>query len=379
MNLMKKKALFLSNELYFDISKQEGGVRFCTEEYFTLIHELYDVELFKVNYRNTLLFRLIVKLGLNIYCEYDTKKYAKSLINIIEQKEVVVVFLNLSNTTPFASIIKAKFGKSVKVILCSHGNESTDYLHEVTRVKKNYLNRISFFSSFALGSMLIEEVNQRQNYLDGVLTVSPIEESLEKWLGAKKVIMIPRIVKNKYLIRKPISGRIGFIGDLSHYPNFYGINEVCKSFELLSVKENMELRLVGSPKFIGEKLSSLYPFVTYIGYLENDDLENEVRTWSSFLNPVFYYSKGVSTKLAKALGWRLPVITTSIGCRGYVWSKGSLLIADSPLDMAKKINEFIEGHEKIELITKEIEDLTNTLPTLVDNAKNLKDFLADLS
>lgn len=266
----------------------------------------------------------------------------------------------------------------MKVVLCSHGNESGDYLHTFTRFKDDQPFYRSFFSSIALGRLMKKESYFRQELLDAVLTVSPVEESLEKWLGAKHVLMVPRTVNKRFLSRKIIKGRFGFIGDLTHSPNLYGIEQVCNAIQTLSSYEGIDIRIVGSPSVIGKQLSSKYPFVTFLGYLDNESLEHEASTWSFFINPVFYYSRGVSTKLAKALGWGLPVITTTIGYRGYLFNTGSLVIAESADEMARKIGDFSIDESRIQKASESILELIASLPEDSDNARKLNIFLHKL-
>lgn len=376
---MKPSALFISNEIYFDASKKEGGVRVCTEEYLELIRKLYDVEVFKVGYHLSLVYRFRVKLGLNVYNDYQPAQYAQQLEEVIRKRKVEVVFLNLSNTAPFAAVIKAMFGNTVKVILCSHGNESGDYLHEATRFQQKTSSFRTWFSSYALGLMLKKEAAFRQQHLDAVLTVSPVEEALENWLGAKQVLMVPRTVATDFLQRKPIAGRVGFIGDLSHAPNFYGVDEVCKAVALLPSHVSINLRLVGAPASVGEQLAASYPFVTYLGYMDNDALQHEAGSWTYFLNPVFYYSRGVSTKLAKAFGWGIPVITTTIGCRGYVWNDGGVAVAETPAAMAKAIEELSTNEEAFIQVNEDVRTLIASIPDMDANAKLLSGLISRIS
>jgi hypothetical protein len=371
---MKPEAIFISNSIFFDDSKKEGGVKLCTREYLALVEILFNVTLFQVNYYIDVWYRIRVKLGINIYNDYNTKEYAQQLIDTIKKNNIIIVFLNLSNTAPFAEMIKKEFGENVKVVLCSHGNESGDFLHEATRFKTEVLFYRKLFSSFTLGSMIKKEAEFRQEFIDAVLTVSPVEEALEKWIGAKKVLMVPRIIKPNFLNWQPVAGRVGFIGDLSHGPNYFAINEVCKSLNHFARKE-VELRIVGSPERIGAALQDKYSFVVYTGYLNDIELEKEVSTWSAFLNPVFYYSRGVSTKLAKAFGWGLPVITTSIGCRGYQWQKGNPIFAKSPAEMAKIINDFSTNTSILKSKRKEILDVVNSSLGIEDISNHLQKFL----
>lgn len=372
---MKPSAIFLSNEIYFDSSKQEGGVRVCTEEYFNLIQQLFDVEIFKVRYRDTFFYRVRQKLGLNIYNDYSPEQYTRQLADLIRKRDVSFVFLNQSNTAPFAKTIKNIFRDSVKVVLCSHGNESGDYLHSVTRFKNSQPIYRSLFSSISLGGLLKKESSFRHELLDGVVTVSPVEEALEKWLGAKHILMVPRTIKRQLLNRKIIKGRFGFVGDLSHHPNFYGIEQVCNAIQSLSYHEGINIRIIGSPSVIGEKLAIKYSFVTFLGYLDDDSLAKEASTWAFFLNPVFYYSRGVSTKLAKALGWGLPVITTTIGHRGYLWGKGSLIVAETAAEMAQKIHQYCSDDNDERKAYEDILELISSIPDHSENARKLEFFL----
>ena len=43
---------------------------------------------------------------------------------------------------------------------------------------------------------------------------------------------------------------------------------------------------------------------------------------------------GCSTKMGVAIGWEIPVVTTSMGCRGYKWHEGTMPIADMPESLA---------------------------------------------
>ena len=371
---MKPTTLFISNSIYFDETKNEGGVTRCTREYLALLKTIFNVVLFPVHYHTTILYRVRVKLGLNVYNDYHPADYKKELMLAIRENNVNIVFLNLSNTASIAAMIKEEFNGKVKVILCSHGNESGDFLHEATRFQKKVPFYRSFFSSWTLGSMLKKEAGYRQKYIDGILTVSPVEEALEKWIGAKNVLMIPRTISPEPIDWKPVPGRIGFMGDLSHWPNYFGVEEVCKALSN-SPGKGIELRLVGSPENLGLKLAKTYSFVKYRGYLNKTELEAEASAWSFFLNPVFYYSRGVSTKLAKALGWGLPVITASIGCRGYSWKKGNPVFAESPEETARKINEYAPDINLINESAKEIKELVGSSPSLESISHDLQDFL----
>ena len=146
----------------------------------------------------------------------------------------MLFFSTLPILRPFAKLIKS-ISDSVKVILCSHGNESGDYLHDIIKHEK-YIGIKKKSATYNLGNMLLQEATFRK-YIDVVLTVSDVEENIEKWLGAKAVYMVPRFIEKSNKSYNPIAGRVGFISDLSHEPNFFGIQHLCSELELLDNKK----------------------------------------------------------------------------------------------------------------------------------------------
>jgi len=107
----------------------------------------------------------------------------------------------------------------------------------------------------------------------------------------------------------------------------------------------------------------------------NEELARECESWSFFLNPVFYYSRGVSTKLAKALGMGLPVITTEIGNRGYQWEEGDLPAVNTPQEMANKILELAFDIDEIQHYRKQVIQIVNSTPTYQELSNRLEDFI----
>jgi len=330
-----EKVLFISNQKFLDEKQKEGGVRVCTLEFIRLLQTRFEVVLFPVDYQYTLLKRIKLKAGVNIYNDYEPEGYREQLTGVLRQNRIKYVFLNLTNTMRFAALIKSLQLEDVKVILCSHGNETGDYLHEMVRFgqQQNVFKRL--LSSYVLGSLLKLESSYRLEYLDMVLSVSPVEEQIERWLGIRHTFMVPRTVDYRPLTHVPVPNRVGFIGDLSHWPNRFGVLEMCTA--LARHQHNVVVRLVGAPESFGKEMEGKFSFVQYMGFLPEAELEKEMASWAFFLNPVFYYSRGVSTKLAKALGRGIPVITTVPGNRGYRWSDGGLLVAENAADMAKLI------------------------------------------
>jgi len=364
-----EKVLFISNQKFLDEKQNEGGVRVCTLEFIHLLQERFEVVLFPVDYRFTLMKRVKLKAGLSIYDHYEVNDYRERLTAVIRDQKIKYVFLNLTNTMRFASVIKELPVDGVRVILCSHGNETGDYLHEIVRFgqQQHFLKRL--LSSYVLGNLLKLESAYRLQYIDMVLSVSPVEEQIERWLGIGQTFMVPRTVDYKPLAHKPVPGRVGFIGDLSHWPNRFGITELFT--ELSRFQHKVVVRLVGAPEGIGRELEKRFPFVEYLGFLPEAELEKEMASWAFFLNPVFYYSRGVSTKLAKALGRGIPVVSTIPGNRGYRWTKGGLLTAENAAGMAKLVVEYACDLSLIETARAQAVDAAQSSPSLSEIMKEL--------
>ena len=329
-----EKVLYISNAIFLDMKNREGGVRNCTLEFIGLLQQKFEVIEFPVSYRTSIAYRARVKLGLNHYDDYTPEAYRPELASSLKENKIRFVFLNLSNTLTFSALIKEIGGSGVKVILCSHGNETGDFLHQVVRFRESAPFFKRLFSTYSLGKLLKIEAYYRVKDIDMVLAVSPVEESIEKWLGAEKTFMVPRVIKKEFLDLRPVPNRVGFLGDLSHTPNQTGIISFCEALRSRG-QHKVELRLVGGPEAIGASIAEKYSFVKYLGFLDNPELREEAATWSYFVNLVFYYSRGVSTKLARALSWGLPVISTIPGNRGYQWTDGEVLMARDAAHMAE--------------------------------------------
>ena len=336
-----------------------------------LIRINFEIIQFPVNYTKRWNYRLKKKLGLSAYNEYLPKKYCNLLKRNLDNKEANVVFLNLTNTIPFAEFIKKNW-PHVKVVLCSHGNESGDHLHAI-ELHKIYQGAFRNAAIFSLGNMLVKESYFRK-YIDLVLTVSDVEVGIEKWLGSRAILMVPRFIDAINIGRMPTYGTVGFLADLTHEPNYFGIKEVCEALKKIG-SENTVIRLVGGGEERGLFLTEQYPFVKYVGYLNEEELINELKTWSFALNPVFYYSRGVSTKLGKALGMGLPVITTDKGMRGYEWKEGMLPVCKDADEMAELINKLSVDADAIKKYNMEVIKIQSTSTSINETAEKLLHYL----
>ncbi len=348
---MKIKSIFLTNKasVYSEIT---GGVQLCSQEFLEILNAVDSIsfEHYYVTFTKNIRQRILIRSGFENYSMYDVEKDQPALIEYIRDNEVEVVFINMASLVRYAKPIKLAFGEKVKVILMSHGNHSGDFLHLITKPLKVPGKIKAFLNKLRLGLLITTESEYRVKYLDAVIALSETEAQIENWFGAKVCLFLPRRIKPGFLTYTPVIGRAGFVGRLDHPPNYQGMQILLEAFA--SQKYNaIEIRLVGTPGSYGKKLAEKYKQVSYLGELSDDSLETEVATWAILLNPVWWYSTGASTKLAKAISWGIPIVTTTAGMRGYKWSKGSLLLADTPAQMCKTILENIHD-----------------LPTILNNA-----------
>ena len=285
-----ERVLFVTNEIYLDHTKPEGGVKLCTDDFIHLLKCKYEVINFPLQFNRRLFFRIKSRLGIDIFEDYDLKTYKKPLLEYIRTNNIKKVFINLTNTSAIVKIIKDEYGDMVKVILCSHGNESGDLLHQTVRFRSllPWIKKIT--SAWRLGKILQKELEFRIKYFDMILTVSEIEQAIENWMGAKNVFYVPRIFRPNYIAWKPVIGRVGFIADISHHPNYYGLLKLCTVIKEKYPLDKIEVRIIGKPCKNLEKLLKEYNFIKAVGYLDNEQLEKETSTWMYFLNLVFYYS-----------------------------------------------------------------------------------------
>lgn len=314
---MRKNALFISQNIFLEENAFNGGVSLCTKDYIRILSSKFNLINFPVIPLLSLSQRILNKFGLIGYLKFViTEREKYKIKELIIQNEIEYIFFNHSYISDLARVVKIHF-PNMKIILCSHGNESGDFLHDSTRYHANMSIIPRFFRKRKLGLLLTEEVGFRRDIFDVVITVSEIEESIEKWLGTKNVIFIPRVFSEKFIEWLPIKNRVGFISDLSHEPNFISVLKFCHSVNESELKFKLKLRLVGKEHHRYNYLINKYPFVEYLGYLSEDEIIIEFSTWCYFLNLLDYSSKGVSTKLAYGMNFGIPVISTRIGCRGY--------------------------------------------------------------
>jgi len=361
--------------LYYENSLDDvpGGVQLCSKEYLqTLAEAGFSLKKLKVDNDRRISNRVKRKIKSETYNYNFNHDNAIADIKNSLTDSVKYIFLNQYVLRPLAKTIKENLGYGIKIVLLSHGLASVDYLHEIRATSVMSQKDISNPEVNYLGRLLVEETSHSP-YIDHVFCLAPFEVEIEKWLGAKRATHIPRTINESPLNWKPIKGRVGYVGRLDHAPKKEGLLLVLN--ELKKTKGNIiELRIVGSPVEEGQKLSEAYEFVNYLGELSDEELREDASTWSTFINPIFCYAMGCSTKLAVALGWEIPIITTTMGIRGYVWKEGNIPITDEAENFANLVLEYSDP-VKSTPIKEETQKIRNSSPNIVDIADIIKNSL----
>lgn len=366
------KAIFLTHR---DLLKSEitGGVQLCSQEFHQIIEGIPDITLedYYVPYTRRVLQRLMIRLGMENYSMYDVKKDAPALLDYIRRNDISIVFINMASLVRYAKYIRDEFGGKVRIILLSHGNHSGDFLHLITKPVNNPSAWRLFLQQWRLGLLIATEARHRVRFLDGVVTLSETERQIENWFGGPRVSFLPRRVYADFLPHRPIAGRVGFVGRLDHPPNLQGISILLEALQKLD-HGKLSIRLVGAPESYGRRIQEKYPFIEYLGELSDPALEAEVATWATFINPVWWYSTGASTKLARAISWGVPIISTTAGMRGYEWKKGSVMVADSPEKMGQLLIDTAPDLEKVAYWAAQTRTIAENGPSMEDLMEKIK-------
>ncbi|MCP5148640.1 MAG: glycosyltransferase [Pseudomonadales bacterium] len=374
-NTEKRPAVFVATDSAMESTS--GGIQIFTREY-QLILQMAGFHLNNILFSpsNGLREKIMRRIDRNPYRYFIPEYLANQVLSFCQSKEVSTVFLNGEDLAPLSEVLKKK-QPDLQVILLSYGLESADYLHEIrTRSWRSDFSRVRSSHVSRLGRLLVEESKHRRS-VDAVLCMSDFEAEIENWIGAKKVLVVPRLISLIPFEWDPMLGRVGFVGRLDHPPNLEGLRLVLEELKG-RCPVDFKLRIVGAPSRFGASLSRQFPFVEYLGVLSEQDLHLEAKTWSCSMNPVFCYARGASTKLAVLLGWGLPVITTLEGMRGYEWGADIPIVADSPKEFAKALLSLAFDARKRNEAKAGVRRICESSVTADRIAKRISEFLLSL-
>jgi Glycosyl transferases group 1 len=310
-----------------------GGVQVCNREHMALLAAAgFRLQVISYDFDRSLRTRIASRLSPKLAPGREPRDLGERVAVALSASGTKHVFHAMNTFPAVLSEIARRFPEARQILL-SHGTEAVDFLIEQgLRRDSGTENRARPTAERMLGRSLLDQREQRR-HLDAVLTLAPLDAEIEKWLGARKVLPIPRTISRDRLALCPVDGRVGCVATLDHPPNFSGLESLLAALEG-KTPADFRLRVVGGPTSRGAMLAARYGLVDYLGPLSDDALRVEAATWCCFVNPIFVYSKGCSTKLAVALGWGLPIATTRFGARGYDWDETVIPLADDPAQLA---------------------------------------------
>lgn len=365
------KGLFVTNRRH--VGDAPGGVQTCSREYLALLHAVgINIEILPVD--------VDMRLGTRIRRRFRTSPYIGS-ISITDCRRLVelsqdadLVFLNQVALASALQEMDSDGSLRRKTVLLSHGAEVTDLRH-IARLETTLplSGKLRPSPDAALRNVLGDEIAARAG-IAAALCLSPFDRDFERWLGVRHVAMIPRTVTPGPLVRSTVHQRFGFLGTLDHAPSLEGLVEILQIIDDLNPAD-MKIRIVGGPERLGSWLAEKYRSVQYLGPLPEDALLPEASTWSAFLNPIFCQARGCSTKVATALAWQLPIVTTSLGRRGYVFSEGSLTEVESPDEFVEAMQHLMNPHANT-TAQQQVARAAQSCPSMEENARVLSPFLA---
>lgn len=329
------RALFVA---YASHLRGVGGVQTCTQEYIAALQAAgLLLDIVPVEPDRRLSTRLLRRIQGSAY--FRALSAADRRTIRMRAQGASFVFLNQMN---LAGAVGPDDLAGVPAVGLSHGCEITDLLH-LARLRRTLpltTRQLRPSAALALARTLGDESAARA-HLAGVLAIAPFDADCERWLGTRHVDWIPRIVASKPLLRQPVRGRFGYVGTLDHAPNLEGLVAVLQAMEQAG-SDGLVVRIVGGPQRIGRWLADRHAAAQYLGPLDDQALCEEAATWGGFLHPIFCLPRGCSTKLAGAIAWGLPVVTTPEGRRGYDWRDGAVTEVNTPaafVGAMKALNE----------------------------------------
>ncbi|MEO7931662.1 MAG: glycosyltransferase [Chthoniobacterales bacterium] len=370
---MRSLFIFDPKDLYSPIL---GGVQLCSQEFLDIVGAASEeLELVPVSVTDAPIWRLRRLFGLGSYLFYRPKDVREVLVKAAASIDPTHIFLNRSELIRIAPLV-AELAPHAKIVVMSHGNQSGDDLYEVAGpggARKSKIGRIK--AMWQLGLDLANESRYRHRYLDAVCVMSEEEEILERWLGATTTVVLPRIIKVNPLTWEPIFGRIGFVGTLNHTPNRIALERLCDHLSTFDAS-NLEFRLVGGPDDVGRALATKYSFVVYLGKLNDEMLQREAASWTLFLNPIFWLSRGASMKLGQSLSWAIPALTTRAGARGYqLTSDQSFITGDSVEAFTATLLDVVHSSDQLSKVRNRLLRSAEDWPNVQFLASRLKSIL----
>ena len=341
---------------HFDVTliiNQDKNDFLKSKQYFPSISNLNILSTVDVKYkdifsvlpsklRNALRYRWIKKT-VKGPADGNFLKYYPVLKNLLKEKRFDIIILEQISTINSISIIR-RYDKNVKIYFDAYNVESNLIKVAVERkeTKPNYyLKTLEIESNF-------------YKSLDGVLccskddseTIQTLNSGLIKTEIVPNGVNVPVFPSNAGIMSdNPKS--ILFCGSLGYSPNSEGLLWFAKKIWPGVLKEfpNLKLLIIGSGELQTQyKEIELTKNIELIGSV--DSLEIWYNKVSASIVPLLTGS-GTRLKILEAMGFGVPVISTSVGAEGIIVNNfENIIIADDELDFTKKIIHLLSNKKQ---------------------------------
>jgi hypothetical protein len=248
-----------------------GGVQVCNREHMALLEAAgFRLQVISYDFERSLRARVANRLFPKLAPGREPRDLAERIAVALSASGTKHVFHAMNTFPAVLSEITRRFSEARQILL-SHGTEAVDFcIEQGLRRDTGTENRARATAERMLGRSLLEQREQRR-HLDAVLTLAPLDAEIEKWLGARKVLAIPRTTSRNRLALRPVDGRVGCVATLDHPPNFSGLESLLAAIEG-KTPADFRLRVVGGPVSCGKTLAARYGVVDYLGPLDDDAL-----------------------------------------------------------------------------------------------------------
>lgn len=367
-----RRGLFVTYSRY--LGSPVGGVQLCTREYAEVISAAgISLDFCTFESDNRISTRALRRVISSPYFRPAEPGLVQRIAESAADQPPDFLFLNQVSLAPLASRLRRVLPPDCRTVLLSHGLESTDMVNAARAAAKLPIKvPLRPIPALAIGYAVLTEVRSRAD-IDVVCTLSPFDRDLEEWLGARRTAWLPRVVASNPLDWRPSGDRVGLVGTLDHAPNLEGVLMVLDALRQRDAGR-LRVRLIGGPPQIGRWIAEKYPAVDYLGPLDDGELAKEASSWNAFIHPLFCRARGCSTKLAIAIGWHIPIVTTTVGHRGYEWRKGHFAVADDPSSFVDICLRLL-SREAADAARLAIIDLATSSPSVPDVALRLRSLL----
>lgn len=303
-----------------------------------------------INYMLKLAIKnLFSKIPLVAY-KYMDKKFENILISKIDKNNYDAIYIDHLQLGGYLDKIK-KIDK--KYILDEHNAESTIILRKAKQ-SKNIIKRMYFYYEY---KRLRNFESYIINKVDKVIVLSEEDKNILKEISREKdekFIQIPIPIEIDYekssSIKSSTHYNILFLGTLSWFPNSQGIEWFIDNVvpKLDRQKISYSLYVVGkdpSSKLI--EIGNVKDNIIVTGFV--NDVNEYIEKCDFMVVPLFIGS-GMRVKILEAMGKKMPVISTTIGCEGIeVKNKESILIANDEVEFVEAI-KYVSNKEVYEEI-----------------------------